>query len=285
MLARQRHDLILDEVRRTGSARVRELADLLDVSEMTVRRDLDTLAAQRLIEKVHGGAIRVGDLSSFEPGFDAKRERQRHEKELIAERALELVQPNSAIGLTAGTTTFTFARYLRTVPNLTVVTNAPSIAQTLYREQGQIASVVLTGGVRTPSDALVGPIATSALSTLHIDVLFLGVHGMDAGLGFSTPNLAEAEINQAFIRSARRVVVLADHTKWGTRGLAQIAPLDRADLVISDWNLPADARQTFATLGIDVALVKPRSMTGEPVPAGTESLSDTTSTMLADTAG
>ncbi len=284
MLARQRHSLILDEVRRTGSARVRELADLLDVSEMTVRRDLDTLAAQRLIEKVHGGAIRVGDLSSFEPGFDAKQERQRHEKELIAERALELVQPNSAIGLTAGTTTFTFARYLRTVPNLTVVTNAPSIAQTLYREQGQIASVVLTGGVRTPSDALVGPIATSALSTLHIDVLFLGVHGMDAGLGFSTPNLAEAEINQAFIRSARRVVVLADHTKWGTRGLAQIAPLDRADLVISDWNLPAEARQTFATLGIDVALVTPRSMADESEHVGLESLPDTTSTTLADTA-
>ena len=85
MLARQRHDLILDEVRRNGSARVRELAEQLDVSEMTVRRDLDSLADQRLIEKVHGGAIRVGDLSSFEPGFEAKQERQRVEKERIAE--------------------------------------------------------------------------------------------------------------------------------------------------------------------------------------------------------
>lgn len=284
MLARQRHDVILDEVRRNGSARVRELAEQLDVSEMTVRRDLDSLADQRLIEKVHGGAIRVGDLSSFEPGFEAKQERQRVEKERIAERALEIVQPNSAVGLTAGTTTFTFARYLRSVPNLTVVTNAPSIAQTLYQDQGHIASVVLTGGVRTPSDALVGPIATRALATLHIDVLFLGVHGMDAGLGYSTPNLAEAEINRAFIESARRVVVLADHTKWGTRGLAQIAPLERADLVISDCNLPTEARQTFEALGIDVALVTPRSMCDQSAPAELEPLPDQTTTTLADAA-
>lgn len=263
MLARQRHDLILDEIRRTGSARVRELAERLNVSEMTVRRDLDALATQRLVEKVHGGATRLGDFSSFEPGFDVKQERQRAEKELIAERALEIVQPNSAIGLTAGTTTWTFARHLRSVANLTVVTNAPSIAQTLYQAADPVASVVLTGGVRTPSDALVGPIATSALATLHIDVLFLGVHGMDAGLGFSTPNLAEAEINRAFINSARSVVVLADHTKWGTRGLAQIAPLDRADLIISDSALPDDARQTFRNLDVDVALVTPRSMTVE----------------------
>ena len=186
----------------------------------------------------------------------------------VEAKTLEIVQPNSAIGLTAGTTTFAFARHLRSVSNLTVVTNAPSIAQTLYRDQGQIASVVLTGGVRTPSDALVGPIATTALATLHIDVLFLGVHGMDSGLGYSTPNLAEAEINQAFIESARRVVVLADHTKWGTRGLAQIAPLERADLVISDTDLPDDARQTFETLGVDVALVAPRSMAVESATAG-----------------
>ncbi len=263
MLARQRHDVIVEHIRRNGSARVRELAEQLDVSEMTVRRDLDALAEQRLIDKVHGGATRVADTSSFEPGFDAKQDRQRAEKNLIARRALDFVTPNSSVGLTAGTTTWTFARHLHAIENLTVVTNAPSIAQTLYHATDPVASVVLTGGVRTPSDALVGPIATSALSGLHIDVLFLGVHGMDVGLGFSTPNLAEAEVNRAFIQSARRVVVLADHTKWGTRGLAQIAPLERADVLVSDSALPECAQQTFRNLGVDVALVTPRSMTDE----------------------
>jgi len=123
-----------------------------------------------------------------------------------------------------------------------------------------ITSVVLTGGARTPSDALVGSLATSALSSLNIDVLFMGVHGIDPDSGYSTPNLAEAEVNRAFINSARRVVVLADHTKWGTRGLAQIAPLERADLVISDTRLPDDAQELLRSLGIDVALVATRTM-------------------------
>ncbi len=263
MLARQRHDLIVEHVHRVGSVRVRDLAEKLHVSEMTIRRDLDTLARQGLIEKVHGGATRMVDASSFEPGFAAKQERQLVEKDLIARRALDFVAPSSSIGLTAGTTTWTFARHLGVIADLTVVTNAPSIAQALYQAPDPQASVVLTGGVRTPSDALVGPIATSALSTLHIDVLFLGVHGMDEGLGFSTPNLAEAEVNRAFIAAARRVVVLADHTKWGMRGFAQIAPLERADLVISDSSLPMRAQQTLQNLGVDVALVTPRSMTSE----------------------
>lgn len=255
MLARQRHDHIVDTVRRNGSVRVRDLAEQLDVSEMTVRRDLDVLEAQQLIEKVHGGATRVGDMSSYEPGFDIKRTRQLAEKDAIAERAVQMVQPNSSIGLTAGTTTFTLARCLHGVSNVTVVTNAPAIAQALYDDPE--LSVVLTGGVRTPSDALVGPLATRALSTLHVDVLFLGVHGMDPGLGYSTPNLAEAELNRAFIEAARRVVVLADHTKWGTSGLAQIAPLERADAVVCDDRLPIEARTTFSNLGVDLILVAP----------------------------
>jgi len=254
MLARQRHDFIVEMIRRTGSVRVRELAEELDVSEMTVRRDLDQLAGQRLIEKVHGGATRIGDLSSFEPGFDAKQHRQRSEKDAIARRALEFVQPNSAIGLTAGTTTWRFARELHGITNLTVVTNAPSIAQSLYQAADPDISVVLTGGIRTPSDALVGPLATEALSKLHIDVLFMGVHGMDDGLGYSTPNLAEAEVNRAFIAAARRVVVIADHTKWGMRGLAQIAPLSAADVVVSDDELPRNARETFERAGAEVVL-------------------------------
>ncbi len=260
MLARQRHDFIVDVIRRTGSVRVRDLAEELDVSEMTVRRDLDQLAAQRLIEKVHGGATRVGDMSSYEPGFDAKQRRQRSEKDAIAHRALAFVQPNSAIGLTAGTTTWRFAGGLRKIANLTVVTNAPSIAQSLYQAADPDISVVLTGGIRTPSDALVGPIATEALSKLHIDTLFMGVHGMDDGLGYSTPNLAEAEVNRAFIASARRVVVLADHTKWAMRGLAQIAPLHAADVLVSDDSLSPGARDAFERAGTEVVLASVRGV-------------------------
>ncbi len=254
MLARQRHDIILDAVHRQGSVRVRELADLLGVSDMTVRRDLDLLAGQQLIDKVHGGATRVGNRSTDEPGFDAKRSRQQAEKERIAERAATLVRPGASVGLTAGTTTWTLAPRLLAIPNLTIVTNAPTIARTLDRSARPDQTVVLTGGIRTPSDALVGPIATGSLARLHLDMVFMGVHGMDEDIGYTTPNLAEAEVNAAFVRAAQRVTVVADHTKWGTRGLAQIAELDQADVVVSDDQLPSSAVRVFTDLGTELHL-------------------------------
>lgn len=255
MLARQRHDLILDMVRSQGSVRVRALADRLGVSDMTIRRDLDVLAGRNLVEKVHGGAASVGNHTTFEPGFEAKRARQQDEKQQIATAASTLVAPGSAIGLSAGTTTWALAQLLLNVPDLTVVTNAPSTAHTLHQGSRSDQTIVLTGGIRTPSDALVGPLATQALDRIHVDVLFLGVHGMDAECGFTTPNLAEAEVNSAFLASADRVVVLADHTKWGLRGLARIAPLDRVDLVISDRQLPSSALKAFADRGVALQLV------------------------------
>lgn len=255
MLARQRHDLILDAVRRQGSVRVRELSELLNVSDMTVRRDLDILATKRLVDKVHGGATRVGNQSSNEPGFETKQRQQQAEKERIGAAAARMVSPGSAIGLTAGTTTWCMAKFLINVPNLTVVTNSSSVANMLHAADRSDRTVVLTGGVRTPSDALVGPIALGALARLHVDVVFMGVHGMDETMGYSTPNIAEAELNVAFLRAAERAVVVADHTKWGTRGLAQIATLDVADVVISDRELSTAAVQAFTDHDTELRLV------------------------------
>jgi DeoR family glycerol-3-phosphate regulon repressor len=103
--------------------------------------------------------------------------------------------------------------------------------------------VILIGGERTPADARVGPIATAALSQLHLDLLFLGVHGMDAEAGYTTPNLLEAETDRAFVAASRKVVVLADHTKWGTQGISTIAELEEADEVISDAGLSGEAQR------------------------------------------
>jgi DeoR/GlpR family transcriptional regulator of sugar metabolism len=241
MLAGQRQVRILEEVRRRGAVRVAELTQLLDVSDMTVRRDLDVLASAGLVHKVHGGATALGRLSTDEPGFEAKSTRQLAEKNAIAEAAARLVQPGQAIGLTAGTTTWRLAHHVVGVPDLTVVTNSIQVANVLHRERRPDLTVILTGGVRTPSDALVGPIAVTTLRSLHIDVLFMGVHGMTADAGFTTPNLLEAETDQAFAGSAERVVVTADHTKWGVRGLSRIVRLDEVHAVITDSGLAPDA--------------------------------------------
>jgi DeoR/GlpR family transcriptional regulator of sugar metabolism len=243
MLARQRQKLILTEIRRLGAVRVSDLTELLSVSEMTVRRDLDSLAATGLVEKVHGGATAPRRLSADEPGFEAKSHRQLAEKDAIARAAAELVRPGQAIGLTAGTTTWRLAHYILGVPDLTVVTNSIPVANVLHQEPRPDLTVVLTGGVRTPSDALVGPVALTALRSLHVDLLFMGVHGMAEDPGFTTPNLLEAETNRALVATAEQVVVMADRTKWGVRGLSCFATLDEAHILVSDGRLPADVRR------------------------------------------
>ncbi|MGX2998644.1 DeoR/GlpR family DNA-binding transcription regulator [Streptomyces sp. JNUCC 64] len=252
LLAEQRRALIVDEVRRRGGVRVNELTRKLGVSDMTVRRDLDTLARQGVLEKVHGGAVPVVEASTHEPGFEVKSALELTAKEDIARTAAALVAPGTAIALSGGTTTYALAHHLLDVPELTVVTNSVRVADVFHTAQrgaGQrqgLATVVLTGGVRTPSDSLVGPVADQAIAALHFDVLFLGVHGISVTAGLSTPNLAEAETNRRLVRSARRVVVVADHTKWGTVGLSSFASLDQVDTLVTDAGLPVEARAEIA---------------------------------------
>lgn len=245
MLAPQRRAVILEEVRRHGSVRVSDLTEMLGVSSMTVRRDLDALAGQGLVVKVHGGATAVTEGAAGEPGFAAKSSREQAEKEAIAREAARLVQPGTAVGLSGGTTTWTLARHLREVPGLTVVTNSVQVAEVLHRA-GRGHTVVLTGGIRTPSDALVGPIAVAALRGLHLDLVFMGVHGMEVRSGFTTPNLMEAETNRALAEAGRRLVVLADHTKWGVVGLSTIARLDEADVLVTDSRIPPEALEALS---------------------------------------
>jgi len=245
MLARQRQERILEALRASGGVRVSDLTEQLQVSYMTIRRDLDALAEQGLVEKVHGGATVASQRSAEEPGFEAKSFRERPEKEAIAAAAVGLVQPGTAIGVTAGTTTWTLARYLRDIPNLTVVTNSVPVSEVMRSSGRTDLSIVLTGGLRTPSDALVGPVADSAIRAMHVDLLFMGVHGMDERGGFTTPNLLESETNRALVRSARRLVVVADHTKWGIVGLSTIAALGEADVLVTDDRLGPEARATL----------------------------------------
>lgn len=246
MLAAQRHSAILDVVRERGGVRVADLVEQFQVSDMTIRRDLEALDRRGLLTKVHGGATVLSPGSTDEPGFVAKSARQPSEKRMIAARAATLVQPGSAVALSAGTTTAALAALLVGVPRLTVVTNSIPVADVLYRRGRPDQTVVLTGGERTPSDALAGPFADNAIRTVNVDALFLGVHGMSDRAGFTTPNLMEAETDRLLVAAARRLVVLADHTKWGTVGISTIAALADADVLITDVGLPAAARDLLA---------------------------------------
>ncbi len=241
MLAHQRQVRILAELRANGAVRVSGLTELLDVSDMTIRRDLDQLVASGFARKVHGGAVLAGQVA-HEPGFAAKSHLEQPAKSAIAAHAASLIQPGAAIALSAGTTTWAMAPMIVAIPGLTVVTNSTTVADAIATlDPANQVGVILTGGVRTPSAALVGPVADRTIATMHVDQLFLGVHGIDEHVGFTTPNLAEAATDRALIDCAREVIVLADSSKWGVVGLADIAPLSSAHVVITDDKLPHSA--------------------------------------------
>ncbi|WP_072804287.1 DeoR/GlpR family DNA-binding transcription regulator [Rhodococcoides yunnanense] len=241
MLAAERHERIRAVLRAEGAVKVVDLAEILDVSEMTIRRDLDVLDERQELRKVHGGAIARGNRG-VEPPSTAKAARQHSEKVAIGRAALDAVEDGMTIAISAGTTTLELAKLLRGRGSITVVTNSISIFSELTGHPSEPNPVVyLTGGSRTPSDALVGPIANTALDAFRVDAVFLGVHGFDIESGLTTPNIAEAETNRRLVATGRRLLVLADNTKYrevGTNVFGLIS--DVHTLVVDDGLDPQD---------------------------------------------
>lgn len=265
VLAQQRQDLILQRIRTQGAVRVADLVASLDVSDMTVRRDISELVRRGLVQRVHGGAVDARH-AAHEPGFQAKRDLAAAEKAAVARAALAHVAPGSAVALSAGTTTALVAGLVAQDAArrpLTVVTNSLPAAEALHLPDDHGLTVVLVGGTRTPSDALVGPVATRALEALRVDVLLLGVHGFDVDAGLTTPNLLEAETDRALIASAGQVVVVADHSKNGTVALSRIADLDAVDVLVTDDALAPDAADALRD-AVGTLVLAPTHTNGAP---------------------
>jgi DeoR/GlpR family transcriptional regulator of sugar metabolism len=242
MLADERRRAILASLRSGGAVRVSDLAAALSVSEMTVRRDLDVLDSQDLLRKVHGGAV-TRHHRGEEPKSAEKARHMRAEKIAIAEAAATLVSDGMTIAIGAGTTTTELARALRSRSSITVITNSISVFELLTDgESDGGPAVYLSGGARTPSDALVGPIADTALASFRVDATFLGVHGFDAHAGLTSPNIAEAQTNRTLIEIGAKLVVIADHTKFSEVGANVFARLDQVDTLIVDDGLDPAVR-------------------------------------------
>jgi DeoR/GlpR family transcriptional regulator of sugar metabolism len=256
VLAQERRDAILRALVASGAATVAELAGSLGVSEMTIRRDLGVLATQQLVEKVHGGAVLARGGAS-EPHFATKRRINAAAKAAIAEAAVTRVHDGMTVALSAGTTTWQVARRLRGgVRDLAFVTNSLNVAGAL--EANGWHSIVVSGGsFRTPSDALVGPFANQTLRQLNADLLLLGVHSIDARVGLTTPNVAEAETNRILVAAARRVVVVADSSKLGQVSLATFAGIDEVDELITDTGAEPATVAALREAGLTVELVAP----------------------------
>jgi DeoR family transcriptional regulator of aga operon len=242
--------VILTRLSEHGSVEVAGLAEDLDVSTATIRRDLEVLESQRLLSRTHGGAVSHGVL--YELPLRYRSGRHEAEKHRIADAAITRLGDARVVGLTGGTTTTEIARRLAGAA-YTVVTNALNIAAEMAVRPN--LKLIVTGGVARPeSYELVGPLADRTLDEVNIDVVFVGVDGA-SGAGMTTHHEVEAHTNRRMIERAQRVVVVCDASKVGRAALAVICAARDVDELITD---PAADEATLAELratGVDVLTV------------------------------
>ncbi|MEU3517269.1 DeoR/GlpR family DNA-binding transcription regulator [Streptomyces sp. NPDC006654] len=249
--------MILEMVRANGAVSLRELARVVQTSEVTVRRDVRALEAEGLLDRRHGGAVLPGGFTR-ESGFPQKSHLATAEKTAIADLAAGLVEEGEAIVVGAGTTTQELARRLARVPGLTVVTNSLLVAQALAHANR--VEVVMTGGtLRGSNYALVGSGAEQSLQGLRVSRAFISGSGLTAERGLSTSNMLSASVDRALVQAAAEVVVLADHTKLGTDTMFQTVPTDLITRLVTDEPPAHDDRaatelQALADQGVQIAV-------------------------------
>jgi len=253
LLNEERRRSILELMRRDGRVLVKDLARHFRISQITIRKDLEVLHTQGVIQRTHGGALPLEAGALLDPTLREKEKLHRKEKARIAEAAALMVEEGQSILLDSGTTTTAIARALKDMARLTVITNATNIAAELA---GTHIEVILTGGtLRKNSFSLVGPLAEQSLRQLSADILFLGVDGFDTKAGLFTPNLLEAQVNRAMVGIARRTVAVCDSSKFGHRSLCNIMPVTAVHELITDKQIPKADLQALREAGVKVTLV------------------------------
>ncbi len=251
LLTAEREQQIIRHLRKSSAASVAELCQALDVSEATVRRDLQSMHERGLLERIHGGACLPERVKETEPVFTDKESKFSDEKQRIAAKARALVQDNDVIYLDGGSTILRLARLLDGLKNLTVVTNS-LMAATLLMESGH--HLLLTGGeFRAISRTLVGPLTVPVLEKLTIDKAFMGTIGLNAADGITTTDVNEAYTKSQLIARARQVILLADHSKLGHSSFASCGSLKDLDILVTDA-VSDLMRQQLEEAGVEVLL-------------------------------
>lgn len=251
----QRFHSILTSLRQTGSVSVEDLSQALDVTVVTIRRDLDALERQGLLRRTHGGAVSIEPLF-YEPfrhdrSFQAQVERLAEEKRRIGRAAAALIGQGETIAVTPGTTATEVIRGLPMNYNLTVVTNTANVTMELSKRKD--VNVFVTGGhLHGEWFSLVGPTAIRSLENMLIHTLFLGADGLDAEWGASCFSSDEAELNGAMVKHARRHVAVVDHTKFGVVANWRICQTNTLHTIVTDTGATDEMIAPFQKMGIEV---------------------------------
>lgn len=253
MLIDERRRHILSLVQSQGRVLVGELSRTLGISQITIRKDLEHLQSRGLVQRTHGGALRLQSGALFDPSLQEKQKQHSQEKQRIADAAARMVQEGQCVMLDSGTTTTAVAHALKRFSQLTLITNAVNIAADLASTNFEV--ILIGGTLRKNSFSLVGPLAEDVLEEMHADILFLGVDGFDVETGITTPNFLESRVNRAMVKASRRIVVVCDSTKFNRRSLSRIIPTAAVHSVITDKNLPREAEEALRSQNIEVILV------------------------------
>lgn len=230
---------------------VQELAARFAVTPETIRKDLSELEVHGLIKRTHGGAVRVERLSYSTPVTE-RTELRHEEKRAMARAAIPMLRPDATVGIDAGTSTIELAQAIPRDLPLTVVTYSILVAGALV-DLPQVSVYLLGGLLRPNSRGAVGTWAQRQLSDVTLDIAFLSVDGISVQQGLTTHNLEEAQIKQKMAHAARRVVVLADSSKFGKEEFSRVLPCQRVDDIITDWRLNPEWK--FSLRDCDVRLI------------------------------
>lgn len=250
-----RREQIVSIIERQGFARVQELSRSLSVSEVTVRADLDLLADENVIQRVHGGAISGIKSTAHSPDYERALTRAVTEKRRIGHAAAALVESEMAVMLDAGTTTLAVARALRTREELrgvVVFTNSLSIALELGVAEPHQITVVVTGGtVSYKQRSLIDPLGDMFLGSVHSDLCIIGCNGVSI-TGFTNSSLPEVTQKRRYLETAARRIVVADSSKIGKSQMIQVAPLRQVDLLVTGSEAPDDQLEALRETGLTI---------------------------------
>ncbi len=250
MFAEERRNKILQRIQSGEPLKVGAISAWLNISEATVRRDLQELRAMGLIHRTHGGA--VAPQFPLELSFQDREVQHLREKEVIAAAAAQLVEDGETILLDAGTTTREIARRLRGRA-ITVATNSMDVAS-IFSDDAAVQVLLLGGIWRKSINSLVGPLTNSLLKQMRFDKCFLAANAIDCVHGVATHNLQEAETKQAMLAASRSVILAADHSKFGREDFARICGLAELSLLLTDSGVSPETLAELETcLEVQVA--------------------------------
>lgn len=249
----KRHQLILNKLHEQGYVNVNELSEELQVSLVTIRKDLKILESRKLLHRTHGSAS-INDPFILDRNIHDKEKINAEEKLGIARVAAKFVEPNESIILGSGSTILELARQIKIIQPLTVVTASLNLSQILNLNP-EIEVYQLGGVIRKSSNSAVGPHAEHMMSGFNCNKFFLGVDGIDPEYGLSTTNSLEASLNQIMIKSSQKIIVLADSSKFGRRGFGNICDFSKIDVIITDKGVNKLIVERIEDKGVEVIVV------------------------------